>query len=147
MHLHRLFCIVCLCLLPLMAWGQGQLKRGEYTVHYSALPTLMLTPEVARSSGVTRSASRALLTISVQHEGVGASAAVVAEVSAAATNLNGQRQDVPMREVREGEAIYYLGEPRIDDGGRLDFEIDVTPLGADAPIRVTFDQRFHNPTQ
>ena len=145
MHLHRLLIAACFCLLPLTASAQGNIKRGEYTIHYSALPTTLLTPEVARNSGVTRSASRGLLNISVLRDGSGVGSAVVAEVSAAATNLNGQRQAIPMREVRQGDAIYYLGEPRIDDGGRLDFEVDVTPLGSDAPIRIEFAQEFHNP--
>jgi hypothetical protein len=145
MLLHRFLVATCLCLLPLMAFGQGQLKRGEYTVHYNALPTTLLTPEVARSSGVTRSASRGLLNIAVLRDGSDAASPVVAQVSAAATNLNGQRQVIRMREVREGTAIYYLGEPRIDDGGRLDFEVEVTPLGADEPIRIQFAQSFHNP--
>jgi len=142
---NRLLIAACLMLLPMLALAQGQLKRGEYTIHYSALPTTLLSPEVARNSGVTRSASRGLLNIAVLRDKAGVSAAMVAEVRASATNLNGQRQDIRMREVREGEAIYYLGEPRIDDGARLDFEIEVIPLGADAPIRIEFSQPFHNP--
>lgn len=145
MRLHRLLFAACLCLLPLAALAQGQIQRGEYTIYYSALPTTLLSPEVARSSGVTRSASRGLLNIAVLRDNAGVSSAVVAQVTAAATNLNGQRQDIRMREVREGEAIYYLGEPRVDDGGRLDFEIEVTPLGAETPIRIEFSQPFHNP--
>ena len=46
-----------------------------------------------------------------------------------------------MREVREGEAIYYLGEARIEERDDLVFELVVTPEGG-APINARYAQSF-----
>jgi hypothetical protein len=132
-----------LLLLPALAAAQSSTKRGEYTVHYSALPTTLLAPDVARNSGITRSGSRGLLNIAVLKDAEPMPEAVTASVEAVAINPAGQRQNLRMREVREGDAIYYLGEPRITEGERFDFEVRITPDGGEQ-ILVRFATRFHN---
>src|SRR5690606_27352338 len=94
------------------ALAQNSLRAGDITVHFNAVPTTTLAPEVARNNGITRSANRALVNIAVRQGEPGADRAVPATVTVSATNLNGQRVDLRMREVREGAAIYYLGEVR-----------------------------------
>jgi hypothetical protein len=139
----RLLFGLALSLLPLLAVAQSSTTRGPYTIHYSALPSTLISPEVARNSGLTRSASRGLLNIAVIKKDEAREHAVTAVIEASATNAAGQRQSLRMREVREGEAIYYLGEPRISEGERLDFEVRVTPEGAGEPVLLRFAQTFH----
>ena len=74
--------------------------------------------------------------------GLGADRAVRATVKLVATNLNGQRLDLRAREVREGEAVYYLAEARITGQDTLVFELEVTPEGSPAPIKASFRQEF-----
>jgi hypothetical protein len=138
-----LHALLMMLLMTGSALAQNSTTRGAYTIHYHALPTTLLTPEVARSSGITRSASRGLLNIAVLRDAEGKQVATTARVEAAATNPTGQRQSLRMREVREGEAIYYLGEPRISADERLDFEVTVTPAGSAEPIVIRFTQSFH----
>lgn len=131
-------------LLP--AAAQSVAGPGGITVHYAALPTLELRPEVARAYSVTRSGARGLLNIAVREaQADGQSRALSATIEGAATNLAGQRQTLNLREVREGEAIYYLAEPRIAAGETLDFSLSVLPEGATAPIAVRFRQEFFPP--
>lgn len=139
----RLLFGLALSLLPLLAVAQSSTTRDPYTIHYSALPSTLISPEVARNSGLTRSASRGLLNIAVIKKDEAREHAVTAVIEASATNAAGQRQSLRMREVREGEAIYYLGEPRISEGERLDFEVRVTPEGAGEPVLLRFAQTFH----
>jgi hypothetical protein len=128
------------------AQAQSVNGPGGITVHYAALPTLELRPEVARAHSVTRSGARALLNIAVQQrQDDGSSHAVTAAIEAAATNLAGQRQDLRLREVRDGDAIYYLAEPRIEARDTLDFSLSVLPDGAAAPVTVRFRQEFFPP--
>src|SRR3546814_5374325 len=47
-----------------------------------------------------------------------------------------------MREVREGEAVYYLGETRIADKETLTFEITIATEGAESPLRASLQQQF-----
>jgi hypothetical protein len=139
----RLLLGFALSLLPALGAAESSTTRGPYTIHYSALPSTLITPEVARDSGLTRSASRGLLNIAVIKKDGDREFAVTAVIEAAATNHAGQRQSLRMREVRQGDAIYYLGEPRISDGERLDFELRISPEGADEPLLLRFAQSFH----
>jgi hypothetical protein len=125
--------------LPVLA--ENSVRSGELVVHYNAVPTTSLTADVARQYGITRSANRALVNISIRRGSPGADQAVPAKVSVAATNLNGQRSDLRVREVREGEAIYYLAEARIQGQETLNFEIEVSTAGA-TPIKASFRQEF-----
>lgn len=123
------------------ASAQNSLTRGDYVVHYNAIPSTTIAPEVARQYAITRSANRALLNVAVLRQG----RPVAAKLTGSATNLAGQRQDLAVREVREGEAIYYLAEPRVGDHETLAFEIDVLPEGAQEPIVIRFRQEFFSP--
>mgnify|MGYP002780680886 CR=1 FL=1 len=124
------------------ALAENSLRAGDITVHFNALPTTTLAPEVARANGITRSANRALVNIAVRQGEPGADRAVTARVTVTATNLAGQRSELRMREVREGDAIYYLGEARVAGNDTLSFELTVTPEGAERPIRTVFRQEF-----
>ncbi|KFN43428.1 DUF4426 domain-containing protein [Arenimonas oryziterrae] len=139
----RLFLILLVALLglPTLAGAQS-VSSGDITVHYSAIPTTTLTPAVARQYGITRSASRALVNIAVRKGKPGADVAVPSRVTATVTNLNGQRQEMTLREVKEGDAVYYLGETRINGNETLTFEIEVRPQGRSEPIRASFRQEF-----
>lgn len=121
----------------------NRLESGDTVIHYNALPTAMLSAEVARGYGITRSANRALLNVSVHRRGEdGSTRATNALVKAAATNPNGQRQELRPRRVQEGDAIYYLAEARITPQDTLLFELDITPDGTAQPIRAQFQQEF-----
>lgn len=125
------------------AVAQNVQQSGDVIVHYNVVPTTSLTPEVARQNGITRSASRALLNIAVQRRtDAPLPVAITAKVEAHAAALTGQRQTIVLREVREGDAIYYLGEVRVQDKEQLDFELEVLAEGASAPISVSFSQQF-----
>lgn len=129
-------------LLALPVLADNATRAGGVVVHHNAVPTTSLTPDVARQYGITRSANRALVNISVRQGEPGADRAVQAQVKLVATNLNGQRQDLRAREVREGDAVYYLAEARITGNDTLVFELEVTPEGASAPIKASFRQEF-----
>lgn len=123
-----------------------QLVSGDITLHYSTMPTLNLQPAVARQYGLTRSAGRALLNVALRRRlAAGGDEAVAATVTASATNLAGQRQELRMREVREGDAIYYLAEARVSDGETLRFELSAVVDGAPRPLAVRFQQDFYTP--
>ncbi len=138
-----LLLLTCFGLWPLAAGAEQSATVGDYVVHYNALTTDMLQPEVARHYGITRSKSQALLNVSVQKKVMGTTGKpVTASVEAHATNLNNQLKNIAMREVEDQGAIYYLGTVRVDHGETLNFSIDVTPEGKGQPLTVEFQQRF-----
>ena len=135
-------CGALLFVLCIASASAQSVSSGDITVHYSVVPTTSLTAEIARQYGITRSSSRALVNIAVRKGKPGADAAVPSQVSVGATNLNGQRQQLMMREVKEGEAIYYLGEARVSGQETLNFEVEVRIAGRAEPIRAVFRQEF-----
>ena len=52
--------------LPLPAQAEQARDFGDYVIHYNALTTDFLAPEVARDYGIRRSKHRGLVNISVQ---------------------------------------------------------------------------------
>jgi transposase-like protein len=139
----RSLLLFALLLASGLAHAQQAQDFGTFVVHYSTMPTEMVAPEVARTHGITRSASRVLLNVAVLRKADdGLGVPMRAEVSATATNLNGQLSTLRMREVREERAIYYLGELRVTNEETFDFEVRVTPEGGDQARTVRFRQQF-----
>lgn len=130
-------------LLPLSGFTDQAREFNGYVVHYNAITTDFLRPEVAQTHGIVRSRNRVLLNISVQTRTEGAMGRPVrAKISANATNLNGQLKTVSMREIRDGDAIYYLGELPVANEEVLDFSAEITPEGDTHTYTIKFRKQF-----
>ena len=130
-------------LLGCAAHAEQSQQFGDYTVHYNALTTDQLSPEVAKAYGIVRSGSRAMLNIAVlKEQEMGVPKAVMANVSVSAENLAAQRREVRMREIKEQEAVYYIGIVTVSDGETLSFEVNVQPDAEQETHTVTFRQQF-----
>ena len=126
------------------ALAENSTRVPGYTIHHNAVPTSTLTPEVARSHGIQRSPSRGLLNVTVIRDAPGGpGAAATAQVQATSRNLQGQVREIAMREAREGQAIYYLGEFPVEHAETLRFDVKVRPQGADATYAVELSQDFY----
>jgi len=116
---------------------------GDYVVYVNALTTDRLTPEVASTYDVARSPGRAMLSISIHRkQDEGPAIAVAGELTTTAVNLPGQVRTVPMREIREAEAIYYIGETEVTDQETLTYSIDFLPEGDTDPLSLRFQRQF-----
>lgn len=116
---------------------------GEYVVYFNAINTDQLTEEIARRHDIIRSKSRALLNVSIHRKNDGGTpAAVTGAVTASAANLNAQFKTMTLRELREENAIYYVGELPITDGEALTFTVEAIPTGESEPLVVRFKKQF-----
>ena len=113
---------------------------GDHVVHFNAITTDQLTPEIARAYNFVRSKNRAMLNVSVVSAVDNNS--VAATVTVKAVNLTGQLKNVPMRKIEEQEAIYYIGEVAVANRETLIFDITVTPDGVASPSEVRFKRQF-----
>ena len=113
---------------------------GDHVVHFNAITTDQLTPEIARAYNFVRSKNRAMLNVSVV--GNADNSSVAADVTVKAVNLTGQLKNVPMRKIEEQDAIYYIGEVAVANRETLIFDITVMPEGADSPSEVRFKRQF-----
>ncbi len=120
--------------------GATSADIGEFVVHFSAQSTDQLPPDVARNYNIVRSKNRAMLTVSVLQAADNKS--VTADVPVKTVNLTGQLKNVTMRQVNDGEAIYYIGEVTIANRETLIFDISVTPEGVEKPSEVRFKRQF-----
>jgi hypothetical protein len=117
---------------------------GDYIVHFNAQSTTMLAPEVARAAGIRRSSKRAMLSIAVLHQPEGsAGVPVSAKVEVQASNLLGQYKALRMRETREENAIYYIGEFAVSNEEIMNFDVTLSPEGEDASYEFRFQQQFY----
>lgn len=113
---------------------------GDYVVHYNAMTTDQLTPQVAQNTGIVRSKNRAMLNVSFVEKTSGRS--VEGTVQVAAANLTGQTKNITMRRVRDGEATYYIGEVPVAHRETLIFDLTVQPPGVSEPETLRFRRQF-----
>ena len=116
---------------------------GNYVLHFNAIRTDALTPEIARNYNIVRSSNRALVNISMIKKADGTPGVPVpGSVTAQAVNLNGQFKDLTLREIREGEAIYYIGDVAVANDETLVFTVDATPVNQTSRLSVRFQRQF-----
>jgi len=131
-----------LLISPLQAQETAK-EFGDYVIHFNAVSTDFLTPEVARNYGIQRSKNRVLLTVSVLRGKIGiAGEPVAAKVSAHTSNLNDQTRKLNMREVRDGSAIYYIDTFAVSNEETIDFVINATPKDGGPNMDVKFRRQF-----
>ncbi len=139
----RLLAALCLCSVAVVAHAEISQKFGPLEIHYNAITTDELQPEVARAYKIERSKTRGLLTVSVlKRNKMGAASPVPAKISVYATNLSQQLANIEMREIREGTAIYYLGEFRLAPPDTLKFTATVEVAG-EPKREMVFNQQFY----
>lgn len=133
--------LLLVCLLSTTASAQQMQVFDDYELHYNALTTNLLSPEIARAYGLQRSSNRALVSITIIQNGV----AQRGQVTVSAKNLVGQNKRVDMREILEKDsAVYYIGELRIAHMETVNFEARIRPEGSGkAPYTLKFSQQFY----
>ncbi|UYG07969.1 DUF4426 domain-containing protein [Halomonas sp. M4R1S46] len=127
-----------------LAQAQQFEQVGDYQIHYNALNTSFLAPEVATAAGIQRSRVTGMLNVSVlQEQDEGAPRAVNARVDGQVSGLTGQPLPLRFRTVRDGDSVYHIATFRIHEGEPMRFELEVAPDRNAAPVDVSFIQRFY----
>lgn len=137
--------LLCAAALALPAWvsAENSTTADGFTIHHNAFSADTLTPEIAKAYGLQRSKFRGLLNVSVIKEVPDTTGTPVpAQLQAEILLLTGQKSPLVMREIREGSAIYYIGEFPVQNGQTIDFAIEVKPQGNDKAVRIRMDQDF-----
>lgn len=115
---------------------------GPFDLHYSVVNTTFLDPQVAATYGITRGKKRAILNLAVRQKVANGSEPRTMLLQGRTWDLI-QNQKLNFREIREGEAIYYIAEfPFINEEWRF-FEIDFRPAGADRTYNFKFKRQLY----
>ena len=120
--------------------GATSTDIGDHVVHYSAQLTDQLPRKSALAYDIVRSKKIAMLSVSVLDKTTKTAAA--ATVTVKIVNLTGQLKSVTMREIKEQDAIYYIGELPVANRETLIFDISVMPDGSDESSDVRFKRQF-----
>jgi len=117
---------------------------GDYVLHFNAISTDQLPPEVARAYNIVRSKNRAMLTVSIikNVDDVPGVVSQAGTVTATAANLTGQLKNLTLREIREDDAIYYIGDVAVANSETLVFNIEALPENTTDRMSVRFSRQF-----
>lgn len=117
---------------------------GNYQIHYSAISTDFLTPEVALAYDIQRSVSLGLINVSVREtQEDGSTLPVNASIEGSVGDLSGSREPLRFRTVHEENATYHLATFRLRHDEPMRFNLDVRYDRNAAPEPVSFVQRFY----
>ena len=129
--------------LPATAFAERSQTFGDIEVHFNALSTTELSPDMAKAYQLERSKNRGMITVAVlKKDKAGVGHPIKATISANAVNLSSQLSDMTMREIQEGKAIYYLGDYRVSAPDTLKFKVAIKPQGENKTLNVEFQQPF-----
>lgn len=152
MHKHAMVFTILICGLFFSLIATAEQKKvfdgpdgSEYEVHYMALTSTFLDPDVAKQYGIVRSRARGLVNISViRRFPDGTTKAVGSVVEGLITNSIRQQIHMGFQQVVEGEAIYYISQLQYREGEVLTFDITAYPEGQVKPLKMRFAQSFYN---
>jgi hypothetical protein len=140
----------CLALMLLLtpflvvsAHAQQSERFGVYEIHHSVVNTTFLAPQVSERHGIVRGKNRAILNLAVrEHLANGTSVARSAKVEGRTWDLF-QNQFFEFKEIREGEAIYYIGQFKFSDEELRFFDVVILPEGADRSSQLRFQHKVY----
>ena len=117
----QFLCVTAL-MMGIAALGEQSVELGDYTVHYSVIPSTLIPKETAERHGIVRGKNRALCNITViDSEGDPYETEVTGEFK----NLMGQSTKLKFKVIKEAEAVYSLASFKYTDGENLKFDITV----------------------
>jgi hypothetical protein len=108
------------------SYSNAEIKKtlGDWDVHYIALTSTFLSPDIARANNILRSSKSALVNVSVLDKS--SKEAQEVTITGTARNLIGTAKPLTFKQVNEGEAIYYLASVGFSDKEVLRFDINIS---------------------
>ncbi len=131
-------------LLPPIAQAEQKVVYDDYEVHYAAMLTSDLAPEIARAYNIPRSGKRAFLMIHVRKLlSDGTSESVAAGIEGQVSNLLGQVRQLEWQLVKEENSIYSLSHFPVTQREWANFKLIITPEATTAALPLEFKQQFY----
>jgi len=83
-----------------------------------------------------------LLNVTVIKNNQSTGTPVTAKVSVQARDLIGKTTQIALKEVDQGDAIYYIGSFRVSNEDQWRFKLSVTPENSTSALEVSWEQKF-----
>ena len=138
----RFFLVLTLILLSSFAQAENSKEYADHIVYVNAFPTDSLPPEMTKQYGLKRSKNYALVNVSVMEKGTGSPVGVRSKVVGELKNLMGQSRKLEFREIKEGQAIYYIAQIGVPSRETVNFFIEVRPESNKEKYEIKFSKTF-----
>lgn len=135
---------LCCCCLGNAALAQQSERFGNYELHYSVLNSTFISPEVAAQYGITRGERRGLMNIALREhlpDGTAVNRAMTLEGES--WDLTGRRDVFDYIEIREGPAVYYIGEFKFLNREWRHFRVSFTPENSEKTQEIQFKRQMY----
>ena len=126
-------------LVSFKAAAEQKIQVGEFEIHYTAFPSLLVPADTASLHGLTRAENRLLLNLSVRRIGEPVPARVTGQV----VNILNQAQPLTFFEVSEQTAIYYLAEVVNQEKDWLRFTLEIEFSKDHPPYALEFNRQYY----
>lgn len=126
-------------LLSYGAAAEQKIQVGDFEIHYTAFPSLLVPADTASLHGLTRAENRLLLNLSVRRSGEPVPARVTGQV----LNILNQAQPLTFFEVTEQTAIYYLAEVLNQEKDWLRFTLEIEFSKDHPPYVLEFNRQYY----
>ena len=133
--------IILAVFITSISHAENMKKLGSMNVHYMAIGSTFFTPEIAKAYGITRSRYNGLVNISVLDNTKAGSPAKTVSINGQAKNNLGQFKDLEFKEVKEGDAIYYLAQVSYNNEETLHFTLEINDGKEQQTLK--FSQKFY----
>lgn len=137
--LGAIFAVLTLFVLANKAQAEQKVSLGNWDVHYIAFNTTFLTPDIAKSYGIVRSKYNGLINISVLDKQSQVAQEVL--ISGEARNLLGVVKKLSFKQVREGEAVYYLAVLPFSDQEHYRINLEINDGKTQQKLK--FEHKFY----
>ena len=134
-------CLISALLVSTAASAENMKKMGKMNIHYMAIGATFFTPEIAKAYGIERSKYNGLVNISVLDNSKQGTPAKTVSITGTARNLADQKKTLSFKEVREGDAIYYLAEVDYRNDETIRFDLTITD--GEETHQLEFSQKFY----
>lgn len=121
--------------------AENMKKMDDINVHYMAINSTFLTPEIAKAYGLERSRFKGLVNISVLDNSQKGNPAKTVIMTGKARNDVGQIKSLEFTEIKEGNAVYYLAQVSYANEETIYFDINISDKGKQHNLK--FSQKFY----
>ena len=137
-----LFTAFFLLAIGTVSQAENAKEYADHIVYYNAFPTDSLPPQMTKQYGLKRSKNYAMINISVMEKGAGVPTGVKSKVTGQLKNLMGQSRALEFREIKEGQAVYYIAQIGVQSKENVNFYIDIVPQGSTEKYEIKFSKKF-----
>ena len=123
--------------------AQQSTRFGAYEVHHTVVNTTFLAPDISARYNIVRGKQRAILNLAIrEHLPDGTTVARSAKLEGRTWDLF-QNQFFDFQEIREGQAIYYIGEFEFSDKELRFFNVTLLPENATRSYQLKFQHKVY----